>query len=417
MAYKYWRGGAYTLRGQGTAATDGDWDYDDTGGGANSNWVDSSGSAVAKPVTAVDKVFLTELADRVPSNYSNSAYPHEAGGHWCITDNLDQSALDLNGFFSSAGYEGHIYGLSTRSLLAKAAQDQGGGIVRIRHDGALLAVGDYSTIAGTVNYTGEFRVEAVGNDGTDNYIHIKATYVVETFEADDSITARTPLQISIANTYDMIIESDGTFYIECGSTTPNIPELIFNSTEGLLHISSEAANANWDDIRVTGGGTLNIAPDTYFTKLTTTGEATDANIIVGTGCIGPAAASCDLDCFEGTIAWDSKIGDVEQHAGTLTYCQNVDTGTTVDIDKWLGYGGTFNWYGKSSLKDYEQWNGTITALGDGAKTIGSVASAYPQNGGTFDLSQATGPVSFFAGASIDHKGGDLKPAKRTTVSW
>ncbi|NIP26061.1 MAG: hypothetical protein GWN55_16210 [Phycisphaerae bacterium] len=417
MADKYWRGGAYTLRGQGTAASDGDWNYDDTGGGSNSNWVDASGSAVAKPVTGTDKVFLTELADRVPSTYSNSSYPHTAGGHWCITDNLDQSALDLNGFFVSANYEGHIYGLKTRSLLAKAAQDQGGGIVRIRHSGALLAVGDYSTIGGTVSYNGEFRVQAAANDGTDNYIHIKATYVAETFETDDTITARTPLQVSIADTYDMIIESNGTFYIECGSTTPNIPELIFNSTSGLLHISSEAANANWDDIRVTGGGTLTIARDTYFTKLTTTGEATAAIINVGKDCIGPSSASCDLDCFASTITWDSKIGDVEQHGGTITYCQNVSTGTTVDIDKWLIYAGKANLYGKFSLKDYEQWGGTITAKGDGAKTIGSAATSYKQHGGTFDMSQATGPVSFYSGASIDHKGGDLKPAKRTTVSW
>lgn len=414
MANKYWRGGAYTLRAQGTAASDGDWNYDDTGGGANSNWVDSSGSAVAKPVTATDKVFLTELADRVPSTYSNSAYPHTAGGHWCITANLDQSALDLNGFFISANYDGHAYGLTSDTLDAAVAVDKGGDQVGIPCTGHPFTAGDYVTLGSTVNYNGEYRVVSA----TANEFVIDHVYYAETFETSDTATGRTPLQISIANTYDMIIESNGTFYIECGSTTPNIPELVFNSTSGLLHISSEAANANWDDIRVTGGGTLNIAPDTYFTKLTTTGEATDAIVLVDTGCIGPAAASCNLDCFEGTITWDSKIGDIEQHDGTLTYCQNVDTGTTVDIDKWLGYGGICRLYGKYTLMDYEQWNGTLTLLGDGAKVIGSGSStAYPQNGGTFDCSQATGPVSFGSGDSIDHKGGNLYPAKRTNVSW
>ena len=414
MADKYWRGGYNHRTGLGSVASDGDWDEDDSGGGANSNWVSAAGAAQPKPVTATDKVFLTELCGRVPSTYTNSSYPHTAGGHWCITDNLDQSTLDLNGLFISAGYEGHVYGYNSDTLNAEAANLMGGGQVGIPCTGHPFNAGDYVTIGGTVNYNGEYRVVSE----TANEFVIDHVNYVETFATTDTATGKTPLQISIANTYDMIIESDGTFYIECGSTTPNIPELIYNSTEGLLHISSEAANANWDDIRVTGGGTLNIAPDTYFTKLTTTGEATDANVIVGTGCIGPAAASCDLDCFEGTITWDSKIGDVEQHDGTITYCQNVDTGTTVDVDKWLGYGGTINWYGKGTLKDYEQWNGTITAKGDGAKVIGSGSStAYPQNGGTFDLSQATGPVSFGSGDSIDHKGGNLYPAKRTNVSW
>ena len=415
MADKYWRGGAYTLRGEGDASYDGDWNYDDSGDSYNnSNWVNSSGTGVAKPVTGTDKVHLTSMADRVPINYDNASYPHTAGGHWCITKNLDQSALDLNGFFVSADYEGHIYGYNSTTINnSGTAADKGGGQVGIPITSHPFAAGDYVTIAGTDYYDGEHRVQSQ----TANEIVINATYVAETFSSTDTVTGRTPLQISIADTYDMIIESNGTFYIECGSTAPNIPELIFNSTSGLLHISSEAANANWDDIRVSGGGTLSIAADTYFTKLTTTSEATNSTVIVDKGCIGPAAAACDLDCHAGSIAWDSKIGDVEQHDGTVTYCQNVAISTTVDVDKWLGYGGTFNWYGKGSLKDYEQWNGTITAKGDGAKTIGSAASAYPQHGGTFDLSQASGPVSFYSGASIDHKGGELKPAKRTNVSW
>ena len=376
----HFRGGAYTSFGEGTAATDGDFEFEgntyaisavaDAGGGdvrftvadhgdditvgskvtvsgtthydgthlvtdvtdtthfdvtetwninrtgnakahRTSNWVDENGIGTHMPVTATDKVHLTELAGRVPSTYSNSAYPHTAGGHWCITDNLDQSALDLNGFFVSAGYEGHVYGYNSDTLDAAAAVDKGSDQVGIPCTGHPFTAGDYVTLGGTVNYKGEYRVVSK----TANEFVIDHVYYVETFEVADTATGRTPLQISIADTYDMIIESNGTFYIECGSTTPNIPELIFNSTSGLLHISSEAANANWDDIQVKGGGTLNIAPDTYFTKLTTTGEATGATVIVGTGCIGPAAASCDIDCHAATITWDSKIGDVILNGG------------------------------------------------------------------------------------------------------
>lgn len=149
-----------------------------------------------------------------------------------------------------------MYGYNSATLDAAAAVDKGGDQVGIPSTGHPFTAGDYVTIGGAVNYNGEYKVVSE----TANEFVIDHVYYVETFVTTAPVTGKTPLQISIADTYDMIIESDGTFYIECGSTTPNIPELVFNSTEGLLHISSEAANANWDDIRVTGGGTLNITP-------------------------------------------------------------------------------------------------------------------------------------------------------------
>ena len=404
-------GGAFTFRDQGDASTDGDPDYDDAGGGANSNWVDEDGAAAAKP-TSANKIIFNEFAGRVPADYSNSAYPHVAGNHWCCCKNMDQGGIDANGFLSTRGYTGDIYGYGTRNLLAKAAQDQGGGIVRIRHDGALLVAGDYVTLGLTTNYNREFRVVAAGNDGTDNYIHIKATYVIETFEATDTVTVRTPLRISVSETYDMVIESNSTIYIECGSTTPNIPNLIFNSATGLLHLSSEVngSTGNFDDILVTGDGTLNVADDTHVTKITVSGDATNAVVIVGQGVIGPAAASSDLDAYAGKITWDSKIGDVICDGGVTTYCQNVGLETTVDIDLLKIRGGKFNRYGKGTLKGYEQFAGTLTALGDGDLIIGSAAVSYILHGGVFDMRQAGGRVSFFAGADIDVQGGELKPA-------
>lgn len=139
--------------------------------------------------------------------------------------------------------------------------------------------------------------------------------------------------------------------------------------------------------------------------------------MVGEGILGSGSTETNLDCHGGTIVWESEIGNVLQSGGTITFCQNVPAGTTVDINQLKIYDGTFNWYGKSTLIDYEQWGGTVTAKGDEDKTIGSAASAYPHYGGTFDLSQAGGRFSFYSGASINHQGGTLSPAPRNNVSW
>lgn len=411
MADKYYRGGAYTLRGEGDASYDGDFEYDDSGDSYNnSNWVDSSGTGVAKP-TSSDRILFTEYADKVPSNYAGG-YQHVAGKRFHCCKNLDQTALDIQGIVVSKGYDGGIYKYVAKTLDATAADPKGGGLVGIPLTAHGFAAGDYVTIGGTIYYNGEYRIVSVT---TDEFV-IKATYIAETFEATDTAVARTPLQISVADTYDVVFESDCTAYIECSSTSQNIPNLIFNSSTGYLHISSDD-NGNWDDILVTGAGSIEMADDTYCTKITVTGNAVNATVIVGKDCIGPASASVDLDCFAGNVTWDSKIGGVLCSGGTVTYCYNLSISVTADIDKLSMYGGTFNWYGKGSLKDYEQWAGTIIALGDGDKIIGSAASAYPQHGGMFDLSQAGGRVTFDNGASIDHQGGDLKPALRCNVSW
>ena len=417
MADKWWRGGAYTLRSEGDASYDGDWEYDDSGDSyTNSNWVDSTGAGCAKP-TGTDIPIFSSLADTVPANYSNSSYPHTAGKHFCCCKNLDQTALDLGGIIITSDYDpgstGGIFEYSSKTLDADVAVDKGSGQVGIPCTAHGFAADDYVTIAGTVYYNGQFRIVSVT---TDEFV-IEATYYAETFATNDTAVARTPLQISIADGGEIIDESNGMIYIEASSTSQNIPKLTFKSASGYLHISSDG-DGNWDDIWVKSAGTLDVADDTRFTKISVTGEAGSATIIVGQDCIGPASASADLDIFAGNVTWDSEIGDVLLAGGVVTYCANVPITTTVDIDKITAEGGTFNWYGKGSLKDYEQWAGTIYAKGDADKVIGSAASAYKQHGGTFDLSQAGGRITFYgSGASIDYQGGIFKPAPRNNVSW
>ena len=416
MAVKYWIGGAYTERAEGDASTDGDFEYDDAGdANNNSNWTDAAGSGVAKPSSA-DTIVFSALAGKAPSSYSESAYPHTANKHWSCCKNLDQTALDVQGIRIDPGYDpgtnGGIFAYNAQTLDAAAVTDEGGGEVGIPCTGHVSSAGDYVTIGGTTNYNGQRRV--TGQVDADKF-KVKAPFVAETVAVVDTATFRTPLQISVADTYEIVVMSPGIFYIEASSTAQNIPSLKFSSTTGLLHISSDG-NGIWDYILVTGAGSLLIADDTKVTKISTTAAAT-ANILVGEGVLGSGAAETNLDCHGGTIVWESEIGNVLQTGGTITYCQNVPAGTTVDIDQLKIYGGTFNWYGKGAMTDYEQWGGTVTAKGDEDKTIGSGASAYPQYGGTFDMSQAGGRVAFFAGASIDHQGGTLQPAPRNNVTW
>jgi len=416
MADKYWRGGAFTLRGEGDASYDGDGEYDDSGDSYNnSNWMDASGTGVAKP-TSSDRAIFSALADKAPSSYDNSAYPHTAGKHWSCCKNLDQTALDVQGILIAPGYDpgssGGIFGYNAKSLTAGAVTDEGSGEVGIPCDSHGSSAGDYATIGGSGNYDGEHRVTGQVDA---NKFKIKAPFVAETVEASDTVTFRTPLQISVADTYEIVMMSNGTVYIEASSTTQNIPNLKFSSTSGLLHISSDG-NGIWDDILITGGGTLIVADDTKVTKISTTADST-ATVIVGENVLGSGTTETNLDCHGGSIVWDSEIGNVFKTGGNITYCQNVPAGTTVDIDRLETYGGNFYWYGKSTMLDYEGWGGNIIALGDEDKIIGSAASAYPQYGGTFDLSQAGGRVSFYAGASVDHQGGTLNPAPRNNVSW
>jgi len=416
MAVKYWIGGAFTERGEGDATYDGDFEYDDSGDSYNnSNWTDAAGTGVAKP-TSSDTIIFSALCGKAPSSYSESAYPHTANKHWSCCKNLDQTALDVQGIRIDPGYDpgtsGGIFEYNAQTLDAAAVTDEGGGEVGIPCTAHGFSAGDYITMGGSVNYNGQHR--CTGQVDADNF-KIEATYVAETVAADDTATGRTPLQISVADTYEIVMMSAGNVYIEASSTSQNIPSLKFSSTTGLLHISSDG-DGIWDHVLVTGAGTLTVADDTKVTKISTTAAAT-ANILVGEGVLGSGATETNLDCHGGNIVWESEIGNILQTGGTITYCQNVPAGTAVDIDQLKIYGGSFKWYGKSTMSDYEGWGGTVTALGDEDKTIGSAASAYPQYGGTFDMSQAGGRVGFYAGASIDYQGGTLKPAPRNDVSW
>lgn len=420
----YFRGGAYErgVAAATDASYDGDIEFDDSGASyVGSNWVNASGVGVRKPADG-DTLIFGQFATIVPDDYSDGTYPHTIGKHFCACKNLDQADMDFLDVHRTSLFTGDIYEYNSDLLDAAAAiSADSGNKTKIKITGHTMSVGDFVTLGLTVKHNGEFRITTSITD----YITIDKKFEDETFTAVMTAVARTPLRFT--NTGTVIVEGVGRTYLECGDAGgggdgDNIIALVFNATTGILQISSDGvtgggAEGNWDDVLVMGGGTLKVMKNTYFTKMTVPGDATDATIIVEEGCEGPSSASSDLDIFAGTMAWDSKIGDVLLAGGEVTYCENVDLTTTVDIDKILGYGGKLYWHGKGSLKDFTVYDGDIIAKGDADKTVGSAATSYKQYGGEIDLSQAGGVISLYASAEIDRKGGVLKLPLRTNVTW
>jgi len=419
MATKYFRGGAYTLRGEGDASTDGDFEYDDAGDSYNnSNWVNAAGAGVAAPVDG-DLLIFSELADIVPVDYSNAAYPHVVGNHWSVCFNVSQGGMDFQDVIFTRGFTGDVYGYNSTTLDADVAVDKGSGLVGIPITGHPFSVGDYVTLGGTTYFDCEKRVISE----TANEIVITHEYFVETFATNDTAVGRTPLSFTIQEGYSVVVESNSRIYLECdsGSGGDNIPDLIFNSVSGSLHISSQSADGLWEDILVTRAGTLTVADNSWVTAILITAEST-AVVIVGEGVLKDDTSSqpeTNLTCHGGTVTWESEIGIIIQSDGKITFCQNALMGTQVDIDSLTLYGGTFNWYGKSTLSNYEQHGGTLNVLGAEDKVIGSgSATAYPQYGGTFNASLANGRVTFGTGDSINHyPGSSFSPAPRNNITW
>lgn len=424
MSKKYFRAAAFHrgVAAATDASYDGDFEFDDGGAGnAGSNWVNASGVGVPAPVDG-DTIIFGQFATLVPADYDNGSYPHVIGKHFCCCKNLDQADMDFLDVQKTSLYTGDIYEYNSDLLDAEDnISADSGNKTQIKITGHTKSVGDFTTFGLTVSHNGEYRITAA----IANFITIDKKYVPETFTAIMTAVSRTPLRFT--NTGTVVVEGGGRIYFECGDAggsgdEDNINALVFKATDGILQISSDGvtggvAEGNFDDILVLGKGTLKVMKNTFFTKMTVPGDATEATIIVEEGCEGPSSASSDLDIFAGTMVWDSKIGDVILAGGEVTYCENVDLATTVDVDKILAYGGKMNLYGKLTLKDFTFYDGDIIALGDADKTIGSAASSYKQFGGNFDLSQAGGVIELYSGASIDRKGGELKLPLRTNVTW
>lgn len=421
----YFRGGAYErgVAAATDASYDGDIEFDDNGASyVGSNWVNASGVGVRKPQDG-DTIYFGQFATLVPADYSDSTYPHVIGKHFCACKNLDQADMDLLDVNCTGLFTGDVYEYNSDLLTAAAnASADSGNKTLIRIDGHTMSVGDFVTFGLTVSHSGEYRITTSITD----YITIDKNFVPETFTAIMTAVARTPLRFT--NTGTVVVESPGRIYLECGDAGgggdgDNIPALVFNSANtGILQISSDGvtgggAEGIWNDILVLGAGTMKVMKNSYFTKMTIPGDSTAATVIVEEGCEGPSSASADLDIFAGTVTWDSKLGDTILAGGEVTYCENVDLTTTVDVDNILGYGGKIYLWGKGSLKDFTVYDGEIIAKGDADKVIGSAASSYKQYGGSIDLSQAGGVVSLYSGADIDRKGGVLKLPLRINASW
>jgi hypothetical protein len=422
MARKYWRGGANALRGQGSASDDGNWDYDTVT--ADSNWVNDSGAGVAKPVDGVDEAIFSEFAETVPSDYSQAAEPHVPGKHFCCCHGMDQGSgggdIDLLGLTFTPGYDPGagkgLFDWESQNLTATETDSADAGASTLIYCSNTFEVGDYVTIGGTVLLNGEWRMSA----RTSTTFTIPLAYAQETPPTSATAVARKPLRIGIAANYKIVFQSNCTAYIEASHDTLNIEECMFDSVSGLLHLSSDVVGVhNWNEIRMINNGTIVIADACEFTKLIISKSATLGAVLVGKGCLGPSAVSCDLEINAGSCAWDSKAGDIELNGGTLVYCLNTGLSTQVDIDLIEMRGnGIVEWYGKRKISDIEAWSGVLTAKGSGVKSIDSgTTKDFLLHGGTVDLSQAGGPITLGTNNNFDCRGGTLHHPKFSIVNF
>ena len=421
---KHFRGGGFTLRASGgTVADDGDYDYDNSGG-AKSNWINDSGAAVVKPVDGTDEIVFSEFASLVPLNYDEAALPHQPGKHFCCCKGMGQGSggndIDVTGITFASGYDpgagNGLFGWISK-LLAATETDDNGGLTEVYCTGHTFAIGDYVTIGGAIYLNGEWRITATTTDT----FTIPLTYIAETPPTTATAVARRPLRIGITAGYEIVFKSNCTAYVEASHDTLNIEKVVFDSVSGLLHISSDVVGVhNWNEIRVQNNGTIIVAPDTEFTELISTKDGPNATIMVGTGCLGPSAVSCDIEMDAGSCVWDSKAGDCDINGGTFTFCQNVSLDADVNIDLINMFGdGIVEWYGKSRLYDFDIRGGSLTARGAGVKSIDSgTTKDFPLRGGTVDLeTHADGPVTLGTNNNIDKQSGSLLLPDRSIVNF
>lgn len=419
MAIKYWRGGGYTLRASGgTVADDGSITYDDAGGFVKSNWVDATGTGVAKPANGDDLRF-TGFASRIPDTYSEAAEPHIPGKHFMPCHDLDLDAFDLLNIFFTKDYTGDCYEWLSNPLQATAVVTDGGN-AKFTIDDHGFAVGDIVTIVGTVYYNGEWRIITTA---TAHVFTIDTPFTVgEVPSTSGSAVARKPLRF--ACTGKVVVESDTLIYLECsdnGVGGDNVPQIVFKSNTGLLKLSSDGitgggADGEWDEILVLKNGTLRVFKNGYVDKIIISGDALNHTMLVGLDVQDVGSNAVDLEIETGIVTWNSKLGQVTLSGGKITHCQNVLLGASVDIDNILGRGGNIDTY-MGSLKAFTMYSGNIVMLGDADRVVGSGAVSYSQYGGVIDLSQASGMITRFAGSDVDRQGGDLKLPLRTNVTW
>lgn len=104
-----------------------------------------------------------------------------------------------------------------------AAVDKGGGLVGIPLTAQPFATGDGVTIINTVNYDGDYTVDATS---TANEVVITATYNAETFDGtDDRIGLTAPRSVAADSTRKEIVihNHDGTYNVYWGDTNIDPP--------------------------------------------------------------------------------------------------------------------------------------------------------------------------------------------------
>jgi len=211
-----------------------------------------------------------------------------------------------------------------------------------------------------------------------------------------------PLQLSLAAGKEMIIRGDSEAHFKIKTASKVVPKVIFDSTNGILVLSGvNDTNAVWTLIECYGTGTLELEDNTKYTDIVNYGAAT---IIVNETC--PAG---NITVLGGAGYCDSPVTNLKgSGSATFDLGQESLTNPLEDLDladvEWYS-SGIFTWRAAGKITAGDQYAGTISVVGPGAKQIGNSGNTITIHGGSFNASQQKGALTLGGTCALLHKPG------------
>lgn len=242
------------------------------------------------------------------------------------------------------------------------------------------------------------------------------------FDSDnDNAWVNAPLNIKFtATTGQVTNRSNSDVHIELSGG--DCAKLIFDSTSGLMEISSNEDGSSWQEIEVISGGTLSLVTeegdDTQgcdYGLLNCYGADATVQIYEEAGDNGTPG---DIILIAGTIYTNSAIDVLTISGGTINHgMDNIEPTEDIDINHIDSYGGSVIWRAAGTLKELIEHGGNITAVGDGNKQLGDSADVIELWSGVLNLSGATGMMTLGATCKILFEGGTLTLPADVDVTW
>jgi len=232
--------------------------------------------------------------------------------------------------------------------------------------------------------------------------------------SDAEVPIEDPIPFALAGGKQFVCYGNSTYLwlVDNG----DVAEVIFDSTTGVLKLSSDAAADSYDTILCRGAGTI------YFEYRDAVGPRVDTITVIagattvvsiGQDCLDVGGNPVDLNIYGGTVYSESALGAVVNNGGTI-HCGKVGSSVTADLDitSLAQQSGLFYWRAGGDLTTFTLSGGSIIVVGEYAKLI---AGNPEMTGGTFDMGSARCAITITN--DIDLIGGVIHPPKGAAVTW